>query len=124
MKKNEILLEEIKEKFKDRYIELHKNDYEIEYEYADNEDNEDENEESEGFTQTDFEVEKSLEVLEDIFDYIINLSSISKEIDEGVEKELRIKKMSCDELKREIKALQEEYDKRKCDSEKLTYQPK
>ncbi|HHE9414221.1 TPA: hypothetical protein ACPPQA_001505 [Haemophilus influenzae] len=49
---------------------------------------------------------------------------LSNDIDNGVNKELRIKKMSCDELKREIKALQEEYDKRKCDSEKLTYQPK
>ena len=49
---------------------------------------------------------------------------LSNDIDNGVNEELRIKKMSCDELKREIKALQEEYDKRKCDSEKLTYQPK
>ncbi|HHF5807763.1 TPA: hypothetical protein ACPPHM_001870 [Haemophilus influenzae] len=113
MKENEILLENIKEKFKERYIELHKNDYEIEYEYADNED---ENEESEGFTQTDFEVEKSLEVLEDIFDYIINSILISKEIDEGLS--------SCDKLKRKIELLQKEYDDKKCGSEKLTNQLK
>lgn len=116
MKENEILLENIKEKFKERYIELHKNDYEIEYEYADNEDNEDENEESEGFTQTDFEVEKSLEVLEDIFDYIINSILISKEIDEGLS--------NCDKLKRKIELLQKEYDDKKCGSEKLTNQLK
>ncbi|HHF5700509.1 TPA: hypothetical protein ACPPGA_001751 [Haemophilus influenzae] len=119
MKETEMLLEKAKEKFKERYIELYKNDYEIEYEYKGNED-----EESEGFTQTDFEVEKSLVVFEEVFEYIVNRLSLSKEIDEGVYKEIYIQKMSCEELKREIEVLQKEKDKRCKDSKRLTHQQK
>ena len=121
MKNNNLkmILEKVKEKFEEKYIALNESEYEITY-IKDDEDEE----ESEGFTKTELEAKELSGILESVFDDVLDFYSISLEIDEGVEKELRIKKMSCDELEREIKALQEEYDKRKCGSKKLTYQQK